>query len=162
MWLFVLFLTIPLIEIALFIQVGGLIGVGGTIALTLLTALAGTALVRRQGMTTLGRLQAQAEAGEDPSVEILGGALILLAGLLLLTPGFFTDGVGLLLLIPPVRLMLIRRFASRIRGKSFTFGRGPQRRSHAAARETIETDYEVLDDVPPAKRGASGWTRTQY
>lgn len=160
MWLFAIFLTIPLIEIALFIQVGGLIGVWPTIALTVLAIVAGTALVRRQGMSALARLQALAEAGEDPSAEILGGALILLAGLLLLTPGFFTDAVGLLLLIPPVRTALIRRFASRIGRNSFTFRSG-SRRSHTVRRETIEVDYEVLDDVPPSKRGASGWTRPQ-
>lgn len=167
MWILLLLLSIPIVEIALFIQVGGLIGLWPTLALIILTAIIGAALMRRQGMAALARLQATVDAGADPRGPIADGAFILIAGMLLLTPGFFTDTIGLILLIPPARAAVIRRLAGRMRRGGFVFvraggaarsGPGEPRRSRP---ETIEADYEVLDDVPPSQRGASGWTRPQ-
>jgi UPF0716 protein FxsA len=100
MWLFILFVAVPIIEIALFIQVGGWIGLWATLAIVVLTAALGTVLVRAQGLQTLRTLQSNVERGGDPMGPIAHGALILLAGVLLLTPGFFTDAVAVALLIP--------------------------------------------------------------
>ena len=90
-WLFLIFLGVPIIEIALFIKVGGAIGLLPTLAIVILTAIAGTALMRRQGLKALDQLRASLEQGGDPVGPIAHGALILVAGVLLLTPGFFTD-----------------------------------------------------------------------
>ena len=111
---FLLFLAIPLIEIALFVTVGGAIGLWPTLALVLATALAGTLTVRAQGLATLGDLQLAMQGRGNPARPLAHGALILLAGLLLITPGFFTDTLGFLLLIPPLRAALLRRLAARI------------------------------------------------
>jgi UPF0716 protein FxsA len=157
MWLFLTFIGLPIVEIALFIKVGGAIGVLPTLALVVLAAVAGTALIRRQGVQTLGRLQASLDAGADPRGPIAHGALTLVAGVLLIIPGFFTDAVALLLLIPAVRAQLIRWGASKatVRAASFV------RPGRAAPRpgDTIEADYEIVDEAEPARQGRSGWTR---
>lgn len=98
-----LLIGVPLIEIALFIEVGGRIGLWPTIATVILTAVIGTALLRRQGMATLQRAQAEMAAQRMPVRELFDGACLLVAGVLLLTPGFLTDAVGFALLIPPLR-----------------------------------------------------------
>ncbi len=158
MWLFLIFVAVPILEIALFIQVGGAIGLLPTLLIVILTAVAGTALMRLQGMQALARLKASLEAGGDPVGPIAHGALILVAGILLLTPGFFTDATGLLLLVPAVRARVIAWGASRLTVRVASFGRGRAPRP-AGSGDTIEGDYEILDDVPPERRGSSGWTR---
>ena len=115
MWLFFIFVLVPIIEIALFIEVGGAIGLWPTLAIVVLTALVGSALMRSQGLATLATLQNNLRTGDDPINPIAHGALILVAGVLLLTPGFFTDSVGLALLVPPVRVWVIRWVAERIK-----------------------------------------------
>ena len=95
MWLFALFLTVPLIEIALFISIGGAIGLFPTLAIVVLTAILGTVLVRSQGAMALARLRASFNDLQDPTEPLVHGAMILFSGALLLTPGFFTDTVGL-------------------------------------------------------------------
>lgn len=114
MWLFLLFLLVPIIEIAIFIQVGGLIGLWPTLGVIILTAVAGTALVRSQGATALMEIQQSFNELRDPTRPLAHGAMIMLAGLLLLTPGFFTDFAGLLLLVPPVRDAVMLRIGKRI------------------------------------------------
>jgi len=109
------FIGVPLIEIALFIQVGGLIGVWPTILVVFLTAIAGAALLRHQGLGTLTRLQESLDRGEPPLDPVFDGFCLLAAGILLLTPGFFTDTLGFLLFTPPFRVALKRLVASRIR-----------------------------------------------
>ena len=104
MWLFLAFLAVPLIEIALFIQVGGLIGLWPTLLIVILTAIAGTYLVRSQGAQAIGNLRQSFSTLDDPTVHLAHGAMILVSGALLLTPGFFTDAVGFALLMPPVRV----------------------------------------------------------
>jgi len=105
--LFALFVIVPIVEIALFIQVGGLIGVWPTIALVFLTAVAGTTLLRAQGLSTLRRAQASLDQGQLPMREVFDGACLLVAGVLLLTPGFMTDALGLSLFLPPVRSAIL-------------------------------------------------------
>lgn len=161
MWLLLIFLAIPILEIALFIQVGGLIGLWPTLGLVVLSALVGLAIVRSQGVNAIGRLQTSVAAGGDISGPIADAALILVAGVLLLIPGFFTDAIALVLLIPAARLALMRFGAGRVRAQSVIFTRGPLSSRRPQPSDTIEGEYEVLDDVPPSQRGASGWTRGQ-
>jgi len=103
---FLLFLLIPLAEIYFLIVVGGIIGALPTVALVVLTAVIGAALARHQGLATLRRLQATLDRGETPAIELLEGVLLLVGALLLLTPGFFTDAMGFVCLIPPTRRAL--------------------------------------------------------
>ena len=113
--LFLLFLAVPLIEIALFILIGGEIGVFATLAMVLVTAIAGSALLRWQGMQTLNRIRHELENNRLPARPIADGAMIAVAGLLLLTPGFFTDFCGFMLFLPGVRTALWTWLARRIK-----------------------------------------------
>ena len=106
--LFVVFLLVPLIEIWLLIQVGSVIGAGWTIFLVVFTAVLGATLVRAQGLSTYGRMQAMLARGQMPALEMLEGLALFLAGALLLTPGFLADGVGFVLLVPELRRGIIR------------------------------------------------------
>lgn len=106
-FLFAIFVGIPLIEIAVFIRVGGLIGLWPTIAIVILTAALGSWLLRMQGLKTLVSAQQSFERGEMPVAELFDGLCLLIAGALLLTPGFVTDTIGFLLFIPPVRVFLV-------------------------------------------------------
>ena len=103
MWLLIAFIAVPLIEITLFIQVGGAIGLGWTLAVVVLTAVLGTWLVRSQGALALGQLRSSFNDLRDPTEPLVHGAMILFSGALLLTPGFFTDAVGFAFLIPRFR-----------------------------------------------------------
>jgi UPF0716 protein FxsA len=158
MWLLLILFGVPLIEIALFIEVGGLIGVLPTILLCILSAVAGSALMRSQGLATLDRLRASVEAGGDPRGPIANGALILVAGVLLNVPGFFTDAIGLHLLIPPDRRQVVRWGASRLAVRAAGFVR-PGHASRPGPADTIEADYEVVEPGPVRRHGSSGWTR---
>ena len=111
--LLLLFLVVPIIEIYLLIQVGGYLGAGTTIFLVVFTAVLGAWLLRIQGFSTMRRVQNSVARGEIPAIEMLGGVLLLLSGALLLTPGFFTDTIGFLLLFPVVRHGLVIWFLSR-------------------------------------------------
>jgi len=93
-FLFILFLVIPVVEIYFLITVGSAIGAVTTVALILLTAFIGAFLVRAQGFSTLARVQMQMAKGEMPAIEIFEGLFLLVAGALLLTPGFITDAIG--------------------------------------------------------------------
>lgn len=166
MLLLVLFIVVPLIEIALFIEVGGAIGLGWTLAIVVATAVLGSFLVRQQGALALQDLRRSFEALGDPTEPLAHGAMILFSGALLLTPGFFTDTLGFALLLPPVRRWVFRKLRERVRVQSFTMGReaeweaGPRSRGND---DVIEGEFE---DVSPPKRpthkprgGPSGWTK---
>ncbi|HEX2024480.1 MAG TPA: FxsA family protein [Acidimicrobiales bacterium] len=118
-WLFLIFLVVPIAELAVILQVGQLIGPWYTIVLLLAVSAAGAWLVKREGLGVVRRFRRQLDAGALPGKELADGVLILFAGALLLTPGFLTDCVGLLLLLPPVRAVIrasvLRRFAGRVR-----------------------------------------------
>ena len=101
--IFLLFIFIPIIEIAIFITVGSNIGILNTIAIILLTAVIGIYFVRRQGITLLFSAQRNMTQGIMPTEEIKGGIFLLISGLLLITPGFFTDCVGFLMFFKPVQ-----------------------------------------------------------
>ena len=101
--LFLIFLGVPLAEIAMFIVIGGEIGLGWTLALVVVTAVVGSALLRIQSFSVINRIRSEMDQGRVPGAAIGHGAMILVAGLLLLTPGFVTDTIGFLLFAPPVR-----------------------------------------------------------
>ena len=107
------FLTIPIAEIYVLITVGAMVGVGTTIALVVATAVIGAALMRREGLATLGRMQREMNQGGLPAEALIEGVMLLFAGALLLTPGFLTDAVGFIFLFRPTRLALARWFVSR-------------------------------------------------
>ncbi len=129
MYLFLAFLLVPIIEIALFIQVGGLIGLWPTLAIVVLTAVLGTVLVRTQGRMALGQLQRSFAELDDPTEPLAHGAMILLSGALLLTPGFFTDAIGFALLIPAVRMGVFRYLRSKVTVSHFQMGTGAEFRT---------------------------------
>ena len=105
--LFLLIILVPLVEIYLLIQVGSLIGAWPTILAVVLTAVIGSMLIRQQGLSTLQRARQGMAAGHLPAMEMMEGIALLISGAFLLTPGFFTDAVGFLLLVPMVRRGLI-------------------------------------------------------
>ena len=107
--LFLLFIAVPLVEIYLLLEVGGMIGAFPTVGLVVLTAVAGAALVRAQGFSTIRQVRRSMDAGELPAVAIIEGIFLLVAGALLLTPGFLTDAIGFGCLVPPLRRALIMR-----------------------------------------------------
>lgn len=162
MWLFFIFVAIPILEIALFIQVGGAIGLWPTLAVVVLTAMAGTALMRSQGLSTLNRLQNSLAEGRNPADPMAQGAMILVAGVLLLTPGFFTDAVGFALLLPPVRVFLIKWVSARVLSSGFvhTTTQSQQTRPKPNTDTTIDGNYSVLDeDENRPNDNPSGWTQ---
>jgi len=120
--LLLLFLTIPLVEIYFLISVGQVIGTIWTVFLVVFTAVLGAALLRAQGLSTLRRVQEASARGEIPALEMMEGLMLLVGGALLLTPGFFTDTIGFICLITPLRQALIRywikRYGSSIQGQS--------------------------------------------
>ncbi|NOC93692.1 FxsA family protein [Ruegeria sp. HKCCD6604] len=141
MYLFLAFLLVPIIEIALFIQVGGLIGLWPTLAIVVLTAVLGTVLVRTQGRMALGNLQRSFAELDDPTEPLAHGAMILLSGALLLTPGFFTDAIGFALLVPGVRVAVFRYLRSKVTVAQFQMGQGPGFRS----RENPFDQGDIID-----------------
>jgi UPF0716 protein FxsA len=107
------FIVVPLAELAVILAVGDLLGLLPTLVLLLVVSVAGAWLAKREGLAAWRRFQLALEQGRIPTVEVADGAMILLAGALLLTPGFLTDVVGILLLLPPTRAMA-RRLAPRL------------------------------------------------
>jgi UPF0716 protein FxsA len=116
--LVVLFVLVPIVELAVIIQVGQALGVVETLLLMVAVSVVGAWLVKREGIGLWRRAQRQLETGVVPGRELVDAMLIMLAGALLLTPGFVSDCVGILLLLPPVRAGLrgfvIRRLRKRV------------------------------------------------
>ena len=130
MRLFLALLLIPIVEIGLFIKVGGFIGFRPTIAIVLVTAVLGSYLIRQQGLSALAALRNSVSTLGDPSRPLFDGAMVIFAGALLLTPGFLTDSLGLILLLPPVRTAVFGYLRQRIT----MVGPGPSVRPRAAGR----------------------------
>lgn len=166
MWVLIPFVLLPIVEIALFIQIGGEIGVAATILWVLLSAAIGMAVMRRQGAAAMADLQRAVAEFRDPAQPIAHGALIVLGGGLLVLPGFFTDALGILLLIPPLRRLMLRALGRRVRVVS-SAGFGTGRHGTPQGRATvIDAEYVVVEDegdepLPPPQgpRRPSGWTR---
>lgn len=115
--LFLLFTIAPAIELGILIYAGSYIGALNTLVIVVLTALAGSILVRHEGIEVLRRFQANLYQGAFPSEEILDGAMVLVSGALLLTPGFITDIIGLMLVIPASRELIKPIIKKYIKGK---------------------------------------------
>ena len=160
--LLIIFIIIPVIEMWLLIQVGGLIGALPTIAGVLLTAMIGLALLRRQGLSTVMRVRQRMESGEMPAQEMLEGIVLAISGTLLLTPGFFTDAIGFAGLTPGLRRWAIRHLVARVQvfgsgmqgGSTFqNMGASPMGREHtqkprSEGHETLEGEFSREDEQP--------------
>lgn len=156
MWLLLIFIVVPVIEIGLFIKVGGLIGLWPTLALVVAMAFLGSWLLRTQGTMAFAELQKSIRDFRDPSEPVAHGALILFAGLLLLTPGFFTDIIGLTLLIRPARNLVIGHLKRRfVVASAFSNGK-----SSGVAGEDDVIDAEYVEIKPRGDSNIpSGWSR---
>lgn len=160
--LLAMFIAVPIIEIGLFIEIGGWIGLWPTLGIVIVTAFAGTTLLRLQGLSVLQRVQESANRNELPVQEVFDGMCLLVAGILLLTPGFFTDSIGFLLFVP-----VFRRFAAaaiwrwlvrngKISVSAGGFGAsprsggpgGPDRGSRPSGGPVIDGDFEEVDPPP--------------
>lgn len=159
MLLFLLFIGIPLLEITLFIQVGGAIGLGWSLAIVIGTAILGAWMVRSQGAQAMMNLRGSFSNLQDPTENLAHGAMILFSGALLLTPGFFTDFVGFALLIPAVRSYVYRQMRARVNVQSFQMGpNGPQPQRDRGD-HVIDGEFEQVDPKNSEPRGPSGWTK---
>ena len=140
--LFLLFLVVPLVEIACFILIGNAIGLWPTLLGVLIMALAGSLLLRHQGISVVNQIRSTLGRGELPTRSLADAMMIGLAGVLLVTPGYFTDLIGLLLLVPPVRTALYTWLRSRVRvvatASSASSGFGPPQ----VEDDTIELDSD--------------------
>jgi UPF0716 protein FxsA len=148
-----LLLVIPLMEIAVFVVVGQQIGVLATLGLVLATAVAGSILLRIQGFGVLSRMQHDLAEGRLPGRELVHGVMILLAGILLLTPGFVTDAIGLLLFVPPLRDTAWQFLRRRVVIISPGATRGEQAQNRSQGR-TIDLD---MSDYSSSDEGDSPW-----
>ncbi|MDP1850289.1 MAG: FxsA family protein [Solirubrobacteraceae bacterium] len=165
-----LFIVVPIVELYVIIQIGQAIGVLPTIALLILDSVLGAALMRSQGRAVWRRFNGAIAEGRVPGREVMDGALVIFGGALLLTPGFLSDILGLILLLPPtravVRAVLLRRFAGRVvagaatgaqarMGRMFTFeagGPGAGRRRPAAPSDDDDVVEGTASEVPPQRR----------
>lgn len=173
-----LFLGLGLAEIAVFIQVGDMIGILPTLLAILGSLVIGILLVRMQGLSTVKRARDAMDRGEPPVLEMVEGVCLVLAGMLLVIPGFLTDLVGLLLVIPPVRRAVAERIARRMKGRGHIFvaagrttgtyrpgpgphpgqrpGAGPNRAPGGGQGTIIDGEYEEVREPEAADRGPSG------
>jgi UPF0716 protein FxsA len=118
--LFLLFTIVPVIELGLLIKIGSIIGAFNTIAIVILTAVVGAYMVKLEGLGVMTRIQMNLNEGVFPAEELINGMMILLAGALLLTPGFFTDVLGFLLVFPASRSILKKYIKRYLEGRIST------------------------------------------
>jgi UPF0716 protein FxsA len=146
--LLLIFLIVPVIEIYVLIQIGQVIGALWTVLFVVLTAVIGVQLLRMQGLATLARAQQRMHSGQMPAGELLEGIGLVVAGALLLTPGFVTDALGFLLLIPAFRRWVIGCLRDRLAGSgTFTLqGRYQQREKRPEGELIEDVEYRIEDD----------------
>ena len=146
----ILLLVVPILEIAVFILVGGEIGIGWTLLLVLLTAILGTFLLRQQGFGVLEQIREDVNAGRVPAAAMAHGVLIIVAGVLLLTPGFVTDALGFLLFVPSVRAWVWRvlapLFFARLSGRWARWPGAPDGNGASAYYASFELGSETPSD----------------
>lgn len=144
--LFLILIVVPLIELMLLIQVGGMIGTGWTFVLIIATAFIGAKLVRQQGLQTWSNIQQEMAQGQLPAQSLFDGICILISGVMLITPGLITDVIGLLLMIPAFRAISYRQFGSKIKFKAAASAHFQQSQGHSTFEgeftETTETDND--------------------
>ncbi|OAP38867.1 hypothetical protein AU381_07040 [Sinorhizobium glycinis] len=150
-------LGLPIAEIAGFVVVGRELGLAMTLLLVLLSGVAGVLLLRIQGLGTLRRVQEAARAGKDPGPDVLGGALIFVAAILLIVPGFITDIAGLILFLPPVRRAIASFLQTRLTilttGSGFYYGGTRSHRPHGPT--TIDLDSDEFSRKNGGEDGSS-------
>jgi UPF0716 protein FxsA len=146
--LVLLFIVVPIAELAVVIQVGQQIGVLWTVAILVVDSILGSVLMRAQGRTAWRRFNEAIAAGKVPAREVLDGALVVFGGLLLLTPGFITDFLGLLLLIPPTRALVRGILARRLTHRMVASMSAPRARGDDVVEGTaVDVDGDRL--TPP-------------
>lgn len=165
--LLIAFIAVPIIEISVFIEIGGRIGLWPTIGIVILTAVIGTAMLRQQGLSVLFRIQQNLEANRMPVQELFDGVCLVIAGVLLLTPGFVTDSVGFLLFVPPFRRWLASEIGRRVVARAdvrythqsySTHGGHPghgRPGERPGAGPVIDGEYQDVtgdDETPPKRR----------
>jgi len=143
--IFLLLLVVPLVEIAAFIVIGGQIGIMATLLMILVTAIIGTMLLRRQGLAIVQKIRQELEANRIPARQLADGAMIAVAGILLLTPGFVTDGIGFALFVPALRTLVWRQIGKHL-DVTVTSAGGPAQ-NHGDILELDESEYS--DDADP-------------
>ena len=148
-------IAVPIVEIVIFIEAGEALGLWKTIGFVFLTAVAGAALLRHQGLTTLARVRESMDRGRLPVAELFDGLCQLIAGALLLTPGFITDGIGLLLFVPPFRWVLrgLMTCQLKIRGNLQAKQQNPLKKSDVTI---IEGEYPEVDAKKADANGKQG------
>lgn len=155
-WLFLLFLIVPILELWVIIQVGGVIGALPTIGLLILVSVLGAWLMKREGLGIWRRVNAELAQGIVPTQGVVDGFLVLSAGALMLTPGFLTDLVGIVLLVPPTRALvragLVRRYRSRLTLGVRGFGPGVRAAAWGGSGVVDAEVVDVGDVTPPAWR----------
>ena len=137
--LLILFITVPVVELILFMKIGSRIGIVPTFGIILVTGILGAWLTKLQGLRTLARYQQAVREGRLPHEEVMDGLMILVAGAVLLTPGFLTDTVGFLLLVPVVRGGVRKWLAKYLKGKIQVVGDGMD----------MDTGHEQSDGIFP-------------
>ncbi len=154
LFLIAFLIAVPIAEIAVFLLVGDLIGALPTIALIILTAVLGATLLKRQGLSAIARLKADLDQGKVPAGAIGQAVTVAIAGILLLTPGFITDTIGLLLFIPSVRRGIWKQVSGAVKMERGTAPQrgGPRQRTHGRTIELGHDDYR-----PKGGDGDSPW-----
>jgi len=146
-YLLILFIAMPIIEIGVLIRVGGWLGLWTTLAIVILTAVAGTWMLRQQSTSTLMQAQQRLQAGQLPAEQIFEGLLLLVGGVLLLTPGFVTDAVGFACLIPWSRRWLAGQISKRASGGAMTWTTyGPNQGARPAEPRPQRTNSDDIVD----------------
>lgn len=144
-WL-LLFFAMPIVEMYLLIAVAGYIDALPTIGLVMLTAVIGVGLLRQQGLETLTRGVGKMNQGQMPAQEMAEGLLLAIAGALLITPGFVTDGIGFVILFPPTRVLVARLMLSRIQVSGLYRSGSTEHERHTDGPSTLEGEYRRRDD----------------
>jgi len=145
-WLLILFVSVPIAEIALFIEVGELYGLWPTVGAIFATAAAGSLLIRYQGLAVLREVQANVDAGHLPARPLFDGFCLLFAGAMLLTPGFITDGIGFILLFPPARTVIAVFFLRRLEARFTAESNDTHGPVHEAGRKSGHGQGPVIID----------------
>ena len=165
-----LLLVIPIVEIATFIAIGGQIGIGLTLLMIMVTAIIGSILLRVQGLGLIRKIQTKFANGQVPGRALGDGAIIVVAGLLLLTPGFVTDAIGFLLFVPPFRNTIFAFVASRVKVVGLGgLGMDPFAQQHQNPRAnpqepdgpTIDLDDDQFSSEPSKPNPESPWNSGQ-
>ncbi len=147
-YLILLFVSMPLIELWLLLRLAEAIELGPTILVVIMTGVVGASLARRQGLRTYMRVQSDLAAGRMPASEIVDGLLILVAGVVLITPGLMTDVFGFCLLVPPIRAVLKRKVAAYFRSRMVVI----HQTEHDVNQGFVDVEAtEVTESSPPSE-----------